>query len=144
MLLLIILSLFGLTVGACHPECRYACDDPVCPAICEPICEQPLCIFNETCSYSPQCSVVCPADMCESDACPACETHCNPSPIEECGSPLCEATNCYWKCRKPTEAECPKPRCELSCEQPACEYTGSASQLVGLTALLVTVLVLFI
>ena len=144
MFFLIIFSSFSLlVVGACHPECRYACDDPMCLAICEPICEEPRCEFNQSCPYTPQCHVVCPQDMCESDTCPACETHCNPPPVEACGSPLCEARNCDWKCRKPTEAECPKPECQLTCEQPACEYTGSASHLVGLSGMVLFMVVLF-
>lgn len=121
--LLILISLVG--ASGCHPECRYACDDPVCSAICEHICEDPVCQFNQTCGYSPSCSVRCPADMCESDACPQCETICSPPPVEECGDVLCEETVCAWKCRKPFN--CPLPRCELNCEHPACEYTGNTT-----------------
>ena len=29
--------------GDCHPECRWQCDDPVCPAVCHPVCERPKC-----------------------------------------------------------------------------------------------------
>ena len=29
--------------SAAHPECRYACDDPVCPALCHPVCAPPRC-----------------------------------------------------------------------------------------------------
>jgi hypothetical protein len=32
---------------------------------------------------------------------------------------MCEATKCDWKCKKPIT--CPKPKCELVCERPACD-----------------------
>lgn len=126
MILFLILALSAATAASCHPECRYACDDPVCPAICETVCEAPVCEFNQTCGYSPSCSVLCPQDMCESDTCPQCETHCSPPPSETCGDILCEETVCSWRCRKPTVQECPKPICEIQCEQPACEYASAA------------------
>lgn len=126
LMFLIFLFIVGVTLG-CHPECRYACDDPVCLAVCETVCELPACEFNQTCGYSPSCSVRCPPDMCESDTCPQCETICSPPPSPSCGDILCEATVCAWRCRKPTEAECRKPICELQCEQPACEYAGVAT-----------------
>lgn len=119
----------------CHPECRWQCDDPVCPAICHPICERPKCEMKcdqtpcAECTVhcaKPKCSVRCPKDMCELESCPKCETICAPAEChttckapEPVCSPVCEDTKCEWKCKKPTT--CPKPKCELQCEKPTCE-----------------------
>ncbi len=27
----------------CHPQCKWQCDDPQCPAVCHPVCERPKC-----------------------------------------------------------------------------------------------------
>jgi len=121
--------------GDCHPECRWQCDDPVCPAVCHPVCERPKCQIHceETecakCKIhcdKPQCNVRCPKDLCEKKDCPKCETVCSPAncrtqceaPNAVC-TPMCEATKCDWKCKKPIT--CPKPKCELVCERPACD-----------------------
>jgi len=122
------------TEAECHPECRWQCDDPVCPAQCHPVCERPKCQMQceETpcaqCTVhceKPACNVRCPKDMCEKAACPKCETVCAPAecrttcvPPEPVCTPMCEETRCDWKCRKPTL--CPKPKCELVCEKAAC------------------------
>jgi len=120
--------------GDCHPECRWQCDDPVCPAQCHPVCERPKCQIHceETecakCKIhcdKPQCNVRCPKDLCEKNDCPKCETVCAPAncrtqceaPNAVC-TPMCEATKCDWKCKKPVT--CPKPKCELVCERPKC------------------------
>jgi len=119
----------------CHPQCRWQCDDPVCPAKCHPVCERPKCQIQceETACAKckvhcdkPQCNVRCPKDMCEKNDCPKCETVCSPAncrtscvaPEPVC-TPMCEETKCDWKCKKPTT--CPKPKCELQCDKPACE-----------------------
>jgi len=118
----------------CHPQCRWQCDDPVCPAKCHPVCERPKCQIQceETACAKckvhcdkPQCNVRCPKDMCEKHDCPKCETVCSPAncrtscvaPEPVC-TPMCEETKCDWKCKKPTT--CPKPKCELQCDKPAC------------------------
>mmetsp|Transcript_24654 Transcript_24654/g.43825 ORF Transcript_24654/g.43825 Transcript_24654/m.43825 type:complete len:204 (+) Transcript_24654:39-650(+) len=126
------------TAGAeCHPECKWQCDDPACPAVCHPVCERPKCEISceETpcakCTIHcerPICSVRCPKDMCEMEGCPKCETVCSPAkchtkcvaPEPKC-NPVCEETKCDWKCKKPTT--CPKPKCELQCEKPECATT---------------------
>jgi hypothetical protein len=122
--------------AACHPQCRWQCDDPQCPAQCHPVCERPKCQVHceETpcaaCKIhcdKPQCNVRCPKDLCESTDCPKCETVCAPAkcrtactaPNAVC-TPMCEETKCDWKCKKPTL--CPRPKCELVCEKPACAY----------------------
>jgi len=121
--------------GKCHPECKWQCDDPVCPAVCHPVCERPKCQIQceETeCAKcvvhcdKPQCNVRCPKSLCEKESCPKCETVCSPAncrtkcvaPEANC-SPMCEPTKCDWKCKKPIS--CPKPKCELQCDKPACE-----------------------
>lgn len=131
MLLFVLMLLFSVEAAAgCHPECRWACDDPVCQAVCHPVCDTPVCILvnasNTACdAYQPSCSVQCPENMCESDACPACETICQaPSDLCNDGQLLCEATNCQWRCEKPKH--CQHPRCELVCERPACEAASGA------------------
>jgi len=126
----------GSAPAACHPQCRWQCDDPSCPAQCHPVCERPKCQVHceETpcaaCKIhcdKPQCNVRCPKDLCESTDCPKCETVCAPAkcrtactaPNAAC-TPMCEETKCDWKCKKP--ALCPRPKCELVCEKPACAY----------------------
>jgi hypothetical protein len=37
---------------------------------------------------------------------------------------MCEATQCDWKCSKPST--CSKPKCELVCEKSACEAKDEA------------------
>jgi hypothetical protein len=142
---LLLLLLAG--ASACHPQCRWACDDPVCTAVCAPHCQPPRCQVqcdnNATLAIDddglggnglycspPSCTVRCPQDMCENEMCPQCETVCLPlacSPHHvaqqaQC-QVLCEAPQCDWQCRKPAIGEngCHSPRCELQCERPACE-----------------------
>jgi len=133
-------SSFLEAAGACHPECRWQCDDPMCPAKCHPVCERPKCQIQceETACAKckvhcdkPQCNVRCPKDLCESKNCPKCETVCSPAncrtscvaPEPVC-TPMCEETKCNWKCRKPTT--CPKPKCELQCQKAACQAKAPA------------------
>jgi hypothetical protein len=131
----------------CHPQCRWQCDDPVCPAKCHPVCERPKCQIQceETACAKckvhcdkPQCNVRCPKDMCEKKDCPKCETVCSPAncrtscvaPEPVC-TPMCEETKCDWKCKKPTT--CPKPKCELQCDKPACAAKPPAPRRVKRT-----------
>eukprot|EP00933_Yihiella_yeosuensis_P016649 TRINITY_DN1412_c0_g1_i7.p1 TRINITY_DN1412_c0_g1~~TRINITY_DN1412_c0_g1_i7.p1 ORF type:complete len:210 (+),score=3.11 TRINITY_DN1412_c0_g1_i7:29-658(+) len=130
------------TESSCHPQCKWQCDDPACPAVCHPICARPKCQMQceelpcpkcDVHCEKPACSVRCPKSLCEKDDCPKCETVCSPpvchtaciAPKPKC-APLCEATNCDWKCRKPLM--CPRPKCELVCEKPACEYKPPVPQ----------------
>lgn len=108
------------------PQCRYLCDDPVCDADCKPVCEKPTCDIqcptsNVRCDL-PSCTTRCAPNQNASDTCPNCETVCNPPACSPSSSPcdiLCLAPVCYWHCALPTN--CPKVRCELTCERPACE-----------------------
>jgi len=132
----------GTSVAAsatCHPQCKWLCDDPVCPAKCHPVCARPKCQMNceptgcaacEVRCEEPVCSVRCPKEMCESKNCPSCETVCRPAvcrttctaPEPNC-TPLCEKTKCAWKCKTPTL--CPKPKCQLACEKPKCDTSST-------------------
>ena len=140
--MIILCLLFVLVASSCHPECRYLANDPVFPAICETVCDAPVCEFNQTCGYSPSCSVRCPLDMCEVDSCPQCETICAPPPSETCGDILCEATSCSWRCRKPNANERPPLEYEVQCEQPACEYAlgSKMTNSVGLILLMLAII----
>lgn len=140
------LFLVGATLAAavstkaqCHPQCKWLCDDPVCPAKCHPVCARPKCQMNceptgcaacEVRCEEPVCSVRCPKEMCEASDCPSCETVCRPAvcrttctaPEPNC-TPLCEKTKCAWKCKTPTL--CPKPKCQLTCEKPSCDEAST-------------------
>jgi len=104
----------------CHPECFWQCDDPRCLAECKNVYEQPVCRCQNT-QYTPNCRVECAPNQCEMGSCPACQVLCEPNPL--CGNIQCEELVANWACRKPRN--CPYPKCELMCEQPSCEYTGT-------------------
>jgi hypothetical protein len=149
MWLLFSLLMMGALAQACHPECRYTCDDPVCPAACKPVCAAPVCsrCLNSTdtglvCVSTGRCVVQCPLDMCEADACPQCETICPGTLCDDTPDclVLCEETACAWRCEKPTN--CPYPRCELACEAPACELSGAATLRGGVLSMTMLVGVL--
>jgi len=132
-----------VTVGwgaMCHPQCKWQCDDPSCPAVCHPICERPKCEMRceeTTCAKctvhceKPVCTIRCPKDQCEKEGCPKCESVCKPAqchtscaaPEPKC-SPVCEELSCNNKCARPTN--CAKPKCELQCEKAACEEPAAA------------------
>lgn len=112
-----------------HPECHWACDDPVSHAVCRPVCKKPACEIqcepgNTTVvnCEPPICEIRCPIDQLESESCPACETVCHQTscyPYHYPCQPLCEATECFWECEKPRNPT--RVTCELQCEMPACE-----------------------
>lgn len=131
--LFVVVMLLGVC-WACHPECQWMCDNPICNPICTPVCQDPVCAVScssgspDNCS-TPRCEIVCPGDACEKDDCPTCETVCSQiscPPGHEC-APLCEPTNCAWSCIAPPPSICPKPSCVLSCESPACMAVTSTS-----------------
>lgn len=141
---LVLLGLLAFTVGLasateleaenCHPQCRWACDDPACPALCHPVCERPQCeiqcepLSMADCDVSckkPVCNVRCPKDLCEKADCPQCETVCQTAdckaicqPPEPKCEPICKDTKCDWQCEKPSV--CAKPKCQLTCEPVKC------------------------
>ncbi len=118
-------------------NCRWECDNPSCPALCNPVCDPPVCapqcdpvLFPAECSCErhcepPRCETVCPGESCPSDACPFCFTRCEPADcINQCSGgcePVqqltchmqCEDPNCVWQCEKPS---CARPQCSLKCE----------------------------
>jgi hypothetical protein len=126
---------------ACHPECTYQCDDPVCKAVCNYVvvrnvncnvqCNGSYTPLRGQCFQTPACHIIVPDDQCESDSCPVAQVqcgsvYCNPAPPRGivC-STLCEEVELAWKCRKPTIQDgCREPICELQCEQPACAATS--------------------
>lgn len=123
MQLLLFTALYAFAYAS-TPECRWLCDDPVCPAHCVPVCQAPRCQVHctapLTCTVQiPTCTTRCPPDQSPSDHCPACETVCQPTGCPSGCETLCEAPVCAWHCTKP--AMCVQPRCELNCERPACE-----------------------
>jgi len=135
MLLLVALALSLAAAEKCHPQCKWQCDDPTCPALCHPVCERPKCQMQceeTTCAKctvhceKPVCTIRCPKDQCEKEGCPKCESVCKPAhchttceaPEPKC-QPVCEELTCFNKCIKPTN--CAKPKCELQCERAACE-----------------------
>jgi hypothetical protein len=134
-LLLLFLLGGGTLAQSCHPECRWACDDPVCPAQCSAQCNPAACQIvnasNLVCgAVVPDCRILCsPTPQCESSECPACEVQCDPPPtLCGDGTILCEAPVCGWQCVKPT---CPLPQCELQCEAPTCEAPSSSGTRVA-------------
>ena len=144
MLNLYIFIHFFVVSLACHPECRYQCDDPVCPAKCQAICSQPNCNilykvgdgnFTVLDGFSPNCNCQCTNDGCEADQCPQCEALCEEFTSCPEGA-ICEIQclpiQANWYCEKPTN--CPKPICELSCESPACAYEGVPQTTIATSA----------
>jgi hypothetical protein len=147
MVLLCLLFLLNVAL-ACHPESRWACDDPcdgawtcddpVCPLLCEAICDYSCICFNELTnnSYAKSCEVYCPPDQCQNEHCPACEIRC-PAPCVQGYTALCDQPRCAWKCIP--DVNCPRPvcqqtsewqpcrhpTCELASEMPACMYSSS-------------------
>lgn len=140
--MIILLPLFmAVLAQTCHPECHWACDDPVCPASCTPVCLPPQCeiCLNNTgtpiCRPTRQCYIHCPSDECESDSCPVCEVRC-PDQCHNASQCLiqCEEVECAWRCTKPRN--CPKPVCELQCELPACVYSDAVTHGVSLSTVM--------
>lgn len=134
-----LLLLFLCLTNALGPECRWIADDPVCHAVCTPICLPTKCSFQcrnnvppPRC-FAPDCRTRCvdAENSSPMDSCPACETVCEPLecvPNQNGNCEIvCEATECSWLCEKPTY--CQPPRFELTCEKPACEFEAKAATL---------------
>jgi hypothetical protein len=142
----LLITLYGLPLvtcddNGCHPQCSYLCDDPLCKAICKVISSTPNCTISCSNNYVPRNGFCDPlncitrsadTDVCEMESCPQVETICMPPvcrrlpPGITC-SPLCLAPVAYWHCTKPTQQECPLPRCELLCENYPCKSTNPPS-----------------
>ncbi len=154
-------SVYGLTLSmlllwwtssatasqGCMPECRWACNDPVCHPICGPACAAPDCTpLCETPPYwnvCKTCEIVCEpadchldcgrdqetneftvADQCTLESCPRCSTVC--APVQ------CRFQNCYSEsineicatrdANDLCETQCAHTRCDWSCQAPTrCE-----------------------
>ena len=53
------------TETQCHPQCSWKCDDPHCPAICDPVCEPPKCHTSCAEPKNAICDVKCEKPQCE-------------------------------------------------------------------------------
>jgi hypothetical protein len=68
--LIVLIALFQLcllanTESQCHPQCSWKCDDPHCPAICDPVCEPPKCHTSCAEPKNAICDVKCEKPECE-------------------------------------------------------------------------------
>ena len=129
----------------CFPNCHWVCNEPSCPAKCEPHCLKPKCehmcrpLGDPQCNIRcerPECEVRCVKKKCANGRCPRCENVCLPAkcqtvcepPRPEC-KPQCTRPSCTWLCKKPLS--CPKPKCMLKCElpnRPEVSMSGDASE----------------
>jgi len=128
--------------GNCFPDCKWNCDTPTCPAVCEPQCEKPACelrcekLGETACDIrceKPRCEVRCSRKNCQASGCPLCENVCLPAKCQTVCTPAvpncrptCSAPKCTWSCRKP--ASCPKPKCNLVCNARPTPTCGSSPQ----------------
>lgn len=120
---------------SCHPQCSWLADDPITDAVCQPRCKPPVCawmlhggvpdIAGVCGSDAPTCFVSCPADQCEGEEAPQCETRCQPHPVHASCEIECQAMDCKWDCAKPLNA--PIPTFELNCEVPQAKYDSTNS-----------------
>lgn len=104
-----------------HPTCHFLCDDPVWEAVCEPNCDDPVCVYTQPCGRHeiPKMRIRCPKDMLEMDSCPQCEIVPDDEDTEECMSYIqCEQVICSWECHNPGAPR--KIDCREQCEQAAC------------------------
>ena len=121
----------GSFTDGCLPNCKWQCNQPECPAKCDPACLKPKCehlcepIGPVNCSIrceKPECEVRCVRKRCKTGSCPKCENVCLLpacqtvcSPAKPICKPQCPAAKCTWRCSKPRD--CPQPKCRLKCER---------------------------
>ena len=134
--LLILIIFVALVSAGITPECRWQCDDPICHAICRPVCQPPQC--QSSCLGStPDCWTSCigtDGDISVADSCPYCSTKCNPLSVPGCQI-TCGPPQCTWTCSKPLDG-CRQPSCQLVCERPTCEYQpGTPTVIPQITSL---------
>ena len=58
-------STYSNLIFKCHPQCSWKCDDPHCPAICDPVCEPPKCHTSCAEPKNAICDVKCEKPECE-------------------------------------------------------------------------------
>jgi hypothetical protein len=63
--LIALVKISEATETQCHPNCSWKCDDPHCPAICDPVCEPPKCHTSCAEPKSAICDVKCEKPQCE-------------------------------------------------------------------------------
>lgn len=127
--------LFAHPSHGCHPECTWVCDDPVCPALCQANCFGSC---PNTCENDCSCSLF--SDPVKQNCTPPLETPCTTCQASQKGLNCSDTNNrscecnlscelpCSWDCQTPSN--CPKPKCELKCEKPACEFQEPNSSFV--------------
>ncbi len=146
--MLLLSCLFVLSYAATFsgPNCTWQCNDPHCPAVCTPLCLEPVCEVqcNSTQTCAPAvCTVQCSETQSPTESCPLCETVCAPpvcAPTVVGCETYCEAPNCTWSCRKPTT--CAYPVCQLQCELPVCASVSFATHLGPAMVMLMVMLII--
>lgn len=66
--IVVLIALFEYSMlleSQCHPQCSWKCDDPHCPAICDPVCEPPKCHTSCAEPKNAICDVKCEKPQCE-------------------------------------------------------------------------------
>jgi len=126
---LFVVAFFTSNAYACHPECRWQCDNPVCPALCQVTCKKNPCSSSTCTDQSCRCaSSTDPViTQCEGPLTGNCATctvgqsglNCRTAGGYNCQCETqCTTESCSWTCQTPIS--CPKPTCHLECESPAC------------------------
>jgi len=77
--------------GNCFPDCKWNCDTPTCPAVCEPQCEKPACELRCEKLGETACDIRCEK--------PRCEVRCSRKNCQASGCPLCEKSACPLSAR---------------------------------------------
>lgn len=134
---MIFILFFIVLTRAQPPLCTWACDTPVCNAVCTAIATPPRCTSQcvvppgdpEPFCYAPSCWTTCPSAVeMNVTTCPACETRCSPLqciPTSASCTIQCEPVSAYWSCQK--NLSCPQPTCQQVCESYTCQQPSSAS-----------------
>jgi hypothetical protein len=149
-LLLLLLLTPSLSVV---PQCSYACDDPVCSAVCVPRCPPNSVSCATVCSlpgnpcalFAPSCLITCARNqVVNTSRVPECEVHCA-TLAPACTSSGCAIEcapliGCGWDCSK--NDSCPRPRCEQMCELPLYPYVSSGASFNVIGGLLLLLLLL--
>lgn len=118
------LLFIGFTWATVVPTCSWACNDPVCDAVCENKCAPVNCTITPMGSCpqvsGPSCSITCPP-VNDTTVCPMCTVDCAALPVActDGGSSItCDPANCGFECRPP--GYCAYPTCQLQCNSPVC------------------------
>jgi hypothetical protein len=137
------LLLLIIIVKSSNPQCFWQCDNPICYAECSAVCKPPIChiqclIGDPQLVCNPlNCDILCGTDQDILNSCPLCDVECQELrclPGFSCEI-LCEEIDCAWNCQKPQT--CPYPRCELQCNPPACEFSGSNTLKISILMIII-------